>query len=143
MRADHTNKVEARLGRQAQVRAQLLAELFVAVLQAALQLEQRTAYAQRSRSDRYTLWLADGESSIVPRGGDGVLERTLHGDLAATWQQCASALGSPLASAQHFIGSRHGQGQPGGVRGFTGAPAGAAPPEARRKFFSGREICHF
>ena len=73
-----------------------------------LQREQRTAYAQRSRSDRYTLWLADGESSIVPRGGDGVLERTLHGDLAATWQQCASALGNPLVALAEVVTSMPG-----------------------------------
>ena len=44
----------------------------------------------------------------MPRGGDGVLERTLHGDLAATWQQCASALGSPLVALAEVVTSMPG-----------------------------------
>ena len=42
------------------------------------------------------------------RGGSGVLERTLHGDLAATWQQCASALGSPLVALAEVVTSMPG-----------------------------------
>ena len=37
-----------------------------------------------------------------------MLERTLHGDLAATWQQCASALGSPLVALAEVVTSMPG-----------------------------------
>ena len=45
---------------------------------AELQSVRRNAFGQPSKDDRYTLWLADRDSSVVPKDGDdSVLRRTL------------------------------------------------------------------
>ena len=39
----------------------------------------------------------------MPRGGDGVLERTLDGDLGALWRSCASNLGAPIVALAEVV----------------------------------------
>ena len=73
-----------------------------------LQTRQRKAYGQASQADRYTLWLADSETSVVPRESESVLQRALYGDLSTVWQTCAAALGSPHVGLAEVVTSLPG-----------------------------------
>ena len=84
-----------------------------------------------------------GVEALARAGTSGDLRGWIGSGVLAGSVKPQLTTGDNQGSNFSALGSSHGQGQPGGVRGFTGAPAGAAPPEARRKFFSGREICHF